>query len=160
MSDSGHTQHVDLLIVGWGKGGKTLAGVAARKGLKVALVEQSREMVGGGCINIACVPTKILIHNAEQRRDGDDPDAAFAQAVQRRDTLTGAMRKKNYSMLAELEQEVLLVFGTAQFTGERTVRVSEGDDTLELSGDTVVINTGSTHPSTTEELNEVLGALG
>lgn len=137
-----HTEHVDLLVIGWGKGGKTLAGTAARKGLRVAVVEQSREMIGGGCINIACVPTKILVHDAEQRRADDDPDAWFDRAVQRRDTLTGAMRAKNKSMLADLDQ-VLLVFGTAAFTGERTVRVSGGEDRLELTAGTVVINTGS-----------------
>ena len=65
-----HTEQVDLLVLGWGKGGKTLAGTAARSGRRVALVEQSAEMVGGSCINIACVPTKILVHDADQRREG------------------------------------------------------------------------------------------
>lgn len=68
-----HTEHVDLLVIGWGKGGKTLAGAAARRGQRVALVEQSAEMIGGTCINVACVPTKILVHEADQRRDDDVP---------------------------------------------------------------------------------------
>lgn len=102
-------------------------------------------MIGGSCINVACIPTKILIHDAEERRDADDPDEYFARAVSRRDTLTGAMRKKNLSLLDELDS-VLLVSGRATFTGEREVQVTGGDEKLRISGDTVVINTG-THPA-------------
>ena len=79
-----HTEHVDLLVIGWGKGGKTLAGVAGRRGLRVAMVEQSDDMIGGSCINVACVPTKALVHAADERRDSDDIDAYFASAVARR----------------------------------------------------------------------------
>jgi pyruvate/2-oxoglutarate dehydrogenase complex dihydrolipoamide dehydrogenase (E3) component len=137
-----HTEHVDLLVIGWGKGGKTLAGTMARAGKRVAVVEQSEMMIGGSCINIACIPTKILVHDAENKRADDDTDEYFAKAVKRRDTLTGAMRKKNYSMLADLDS-VLLVSGRAEFTGEREVRVIGGADTMTITADTVVVNTGS-----------------
>ncbi|MGC2941270.1 MULTISPECIES: FAD-dependent oxidoreductase [unclassified Brevibacterium] len=137
-----HTEHVDLLVIGWGKGGKTLAGTMARAGEKVAVVEESEMMIGGSCINIACIPTKILVHDAENKRAADDTDEYFAKAVNRRDTLTGTMRKKNYSMLAELDS-VLLVSGRAEFTGEREVRVTGGADTMTITADTVVVNTGS-----------------
>lgn len=137
-----HIEHVDLLVIGWGKGGKTLAGVAARKGLRVAVVEQSDDMIGGSCINVACVPTKILVHAADERRDTDDADAYFASAVDRRDSLTAAMRKKNFEMLADLDS-VLLVSGPATFVGERRVEVRAGDEVLQLTADNVVINTGS-----------------
>lgn len=140
-----HTEHVDVLVIGWGKGGKTLAGTAARRGLRVAMIEQSRGMIGGTCINVACVPTKILVHDAEARREDDDPDDSFDAAVERRDSLTAAMRKKNHSMLADLDS-VLLVTGHAEFTGEREVRVTGGPETLRVSADTVLINTGS-HPA-------------
>ncbi|SMX72304.1 Pyruvate/2-oxoglutarate dehydrogenase complex, dihydrolipoamide dehydrogenase (E3) component [Brevibacterium sp. 239c] len=135
-------EHVDLLVIGWGKGGKTLAGTMARAGKRVAVVEQSDAMIGGSCINIACIPTKILVHDAENKRDGDDTDEYFAKAVERRDTLTGAMRKKNFSMLNDLDS-VLLVSGRAEFTGEREVLVTGGEDTMTITADTVVVNTGS-----------------
>lgn len=99
-------------------------------------------MVGGSCVNIACIPTKILVHDAELRREGDDPQKTFEAAVTRRDTLTAAMRKKNFGMLASLG-EVLLVSGRAEFAGEREVLVTGGDEALTLTADTVVINTGS-----------------
>lgn len=137
-----HSEHVDLLVIGWGKGGKTLAGVAGRKGLRVALVEQSDQMVGGSCINIACVPTKVLVHAADERRDSDDLDTYFASAITRRDSLTAAMRKKNFDLLNTVDS-VLLVSGRAEFVGERHVAVTAGQDILHLTADTVVINTGS-----------------
>ena len=48
---------VDAAIIGFGKGGKTLAGALAAAGKTVALVEQSSGMYGGTCINVACSPT-------------------------------------------------------------------------------------------------------
>lgn len=55
---------LDLIVIGWGKGGKTPAGTVARAGHRVASVEASDQMYGGTCINIGCVPTKALIHDA------------------------------------------------------------------------------------------------
>ncbi|MEG2578168.1 MAG: FAD-dependent oxidoreductase, partial [Glutamicibacter sp.] len=58
---------LDAIVIGWGKGGKTLAGTLAKAGQRVAVIEQSSQMYGGTCINIGCVPTKALIHDAESR---------------------------------------------------------------------------------------------
>ena len=67
--------HADLLVIGFGKGGKTLAAAMGRQGKRVVMVEQSAEMYGGTCINIGCVPTKALIHDAQAR----SPDRAAAE---------------------------------------------------------------------------------
>ena len=48
----------DDIIIGFGKGGKTLAAELARRGHKVAMIERSDKMYGGTCINIGCIPTK------------------------------------------------------------------------------------------------------
>jgi len=53
----------DVTVIGGGPGGYVAAIRAAQLGLKVALVE--REFLGGVCLNIGCIPTKSLIHNAE-----------------------------------------------------------------------------------------------
>lgn len=45
-------KNYDLIIIGFGKAGKTLAAHAASHGQKVAVVEQSTKMYGGTCINI------------------------------------------------------------------------------------------------------------
>ncbi len=133
---------VDVLVIGWGKGGKTLAATLGQQGRSVAVVERSREMYGGGCINIACVPTKDLIHSAEQRRPDDDAAAWFAQAVAGRDALTTQLRAGNYARLAGIDS-VTLIDGEARFVGPREVEVTAGSDRLRVYAETIVVNTGT-----------------
>ena len=57
-----------LLVVAGGKGGKTLAMDMAHAGWCVAIVERSPEMLGGTCINLACIPSKTLIRSGEGDR--------------------------------------------------------------------------------------------
>jgi pyruvate/2-oxoglutarate dehydrogenase complex dihydrolipoamide dehydrogenase (E3) component len=59
------TEYYDDIIIGGGKAGKTLAPDLVAKGRKTALVERSLTMIGGGCINIACIPTKTMVASAE-----------------------------------------------------------------------------------------------
>lgn len=58
----------DALIIGFGKGGKTLAAKLSAAGRKVVVAEASADMYGGTCINIGCLPSKSLILSAEQAR--------------------------------------------------------------------------------------------
>ncbi|MGP5291792.1 FAD-dependent oxidoreductase [Brachybacterium tyrofermentans] len=133
----------DVLVIGWGKGGKTLAATLGGAGKRVGMVEQFDTMHGGTCINIGCVPTKTLVHDAEQRREDDDAQQFWARAVERRDTVVGKMRDVNHHMLADLDA-VTLIDGRARFTAERTVQVNGGDDVLTASADVVIVNTGAT----------------
>ena len=54
----------DALIIGFGKGGKTLAAKLSAAGRKVVVAEASADMYGGTCINVACIPSKALEHSA------------------------------------------------------------------------------------------------
>jgi probable pyridine nucleotide-disulfide oxidoreductase len=56
-------EHFDILVFGGGKAGKTLAMVQAKTGRRVAVIEAG--MIGGPCINIACIPSKAPIRSAE-----------------------------------------------------------------------------------------------
>lgn len=133
---------LDLIVIGWGKGGKTLAGTVARAGHRVAIIEASADMYGGTCINIGCVPTKALIHDADIRTGtGLDPEY-FDAAVLRRDKLTAAMRAKNFSMLDSLDS-VVTITGKASFIGPHRIRVEAGKETLELGATRIIINTGA-----------------
>lgn len=132
----------DVAVIGWGKGGKTIAGTLARAGKRVAIIEQSAEMYGGACINVACIPTKALIHSAQSRPEKDYDPEYFARAVDSRNKLTGKMRDVNYAMLADLGN-VVVIDGVARFTGPKTLVVEAGEDRLELSAETILINTGS-----------------
>ncbi|HTJ30984.1 MAG TPA: FAD-dependent oxidoreductase [Acidobacteriaceae bacterium] len=55
--------HYDLVVIGSGEGGKFLAWTFARQGKKVAVIE--RKYIGGSCPNIACLPSKNVIHSAK-----------------------------------------------------------------------------------------------
>ena len=52
----------DILVLGGGPGGYSLAIAAAKKGQKVALFE--KEHLGGTCLNVGCIPTKYLVDKA------------------------------------------------------------------------------------------------
>ncbi len=61
----------DTIVIGFGKGGKTLAIDLANKGEKVALIEKSSEMYGGTCINQACIPSKSLESQSKVIREAN-----------------------------------------------------------------------------------------
>ena len=52
-------QRYNAIIIGFGKGGKTLAAYLADQGQSVAIVERSDKMYGGTCINYACIPPPL-----------------------------------------------------------------------------------------------------
>ena len=54
----------DLIVVGAGPGGYVAAIRAAQLGMKVALVEKSKNL-GGTCLNIGCIPSKALLESSE-----------------------------------------------------------------------------------------------
>ncbi len=56
-------EEYDLVVLGSGEAGKYTAWTMAKKGLKVAVVE--RKYVGGSCPNIACLPSKNVVHSAK-----------------------------------------------------------------------------------------------
>ena len=58
-------EYYNDIIIGGGKAGKTLAPALVADGRKTALVERSLDMIGGTCINVACIPTKTMVASAE-----------------------------------------------------------------------------------------------
>ena len=137
----------DAIIIGTGQSGPALAGRLNQEGLKVAIIE--RQLVGGTCVNVGCIPTKTLVGSARI--------AAFAQRAQefgiiidsevRTDMQLVKARKdkvvadSNQGVTKWLEgmQNVDLIRGHARFTGPRTVSVN--DDVL--SAEKVFINAGA-----------------
>ncbi|MEU2226752.1 FAD-dependent oxidoreductase [Streptomyces sp. NPDC018347] len=134
--------HVDLLVIGFGKGGKTLAARMGAAGRRVALVEQSAQMYGGTCINIGCVPTKALIHHAQSRRPGEPAQDSLLAAVSATTTLTDALRDRNFAMLDDIDSVTVLT-GRARFLDEKSVEVSAGSDRLVVTAPVIVVNTGA-----------------
>lgn len=125
------------IIIGFGKGGKTLAKFLAQHGEQVLVVEKSKQMYGGTCINIACLPSKRLIIEAAH-------GTSFEDAVDGKNVMTAQLRQKNYQMLAS-EDNITVLDGTAHFTGNHTINVQTPDGKeLAYKGERIFINTGAT----------------
>lgn len=125
----------DALFIGWGKAGKTLAKQFAISGKKVAIVEKTKEMAGGTCINIACIPTKVLVVEAEKGH-------TFDEAMERRKAVVEKLNESNYQKLAK-DDQVDVYFATASFLNNQTVQLKGGEDQLDLEADYIFINTGA-----------------
>ena len=139
-------QRYNAIIIGFGKGGKTLAAYLADQGQSVAIVERSDKMYGGTCINIACIPTKTLVYEAHKslcrgERSFEEKAADYRRAIARKNEVTGFLRGKNYAMLADRDN-VDVITGTASFVSPHEVEVKTADKTLLLSGERIFINTG------------------
>lgn len=137
----------DVIIIGFGKGGKTLAADLAAHDWSVALVERSDRMYGGTCINIGCIPTKALIHKAHLaaecgRMTFDQQKAFYKQAIEDKNALTAELRDKNYHKLAD-NGKIVVYTGEGHFVSPDTVAVKIKDGTLEIKGKHIVIDTGA-----------------
>ncbi|WP_195985939.1 FAD-dependent oxidoreductase [Clostridium sp. D33t1_170424_F3] len=137
---------IDAAIIGFGKGGKTLAGALAAAGKQVAVVERSDQMYGGTCINVGCIPTKSLVHSAEasdaQGGTFEEKSARYAAAIAEKRRLTGMLRKKNFDKLNDLPN-VDVMHGTASFTGPHTLSVQTAEGREEIEAEQIFINTGA-----------------
>src|SRR5574344_636837 len=134
------------IIIGFGKGGKTIAGALASKGESTAIIEKSPKMYGGTCINVACIPTKSLEHSARLSfaQGGDFAAKAerYHNAVEEKRRLTTMLRGKNYDKA--ISAGATVIDGDASFTGKNMIVVRKADGTgEELKAKRIFINTGS-----------------
>ena len=140
-------KHYDAVISGFGKGGKTLAGSLAGMGKKVAMIEKSDKMYGGTCINVGCIPTKSLVNSAKAsviQKPGsyDEKNRLYWEAVEEKRRLTGMLRKKNFDKLNDLDN-VTVYNGLGSFVSANRVKIETAEETFEVEGDQIFINTGS-----------------
>ena len=137
----------DAVIIGFGKGGKTLAGFLAGKGQNVALVEKSDKMYGGTCINVGCIPSKKLVNSTKVLKDKglssiEDKEKFYAESIENKNTLIGALRGKNYEMLA-LKENITVYDGTGSFVSKNVVNVENNGENVQIEGEKIFINTGA-----------------
>lgn len=124
------------IIIGFGKGGKTLAKFLAQKGEEVLVIEKSNKMYGGTCINIACLPSKRLIIEAAN-------GVSYVDAVNGKNEMTAQLREKNYHMLAD-EKTVTVLDGEAHFIADHEIEVKlSNGKKAQYKGDRIFINTGA-----------------
>lgn len=142
-------ERYDGIIIGFGKGGKTLANSMANEGLKVALIEKSPKMYGGTCINVACIPTKSLENSAKivKKHNLDsfgEKDRLYREAINKKEELITALRKANFNK-ANSNKNITVITGTASFENSNTIKIIMEDtkETKIIKGDKIFINTGT-----------------
>jgi pyruvate/2-oxoglutarate dehydrogenase complex dihydrolipoamide dehydrogenase (E3) component len=147
---TGSTVEYDLLVLGSGAAGKLLSWTLARKGMKTAVIE--RKYVGGSCPNIACLPSKNIIHSAKvasyfQRSE------EFGVTKENWKIDMAVVRERKRKMVAGLVEMHLdlykktgaeLFMGSGRFLGPKTIQVTLTDGTTRLfRGKHVLINIGT-----------------
>lgn len=125
-------EQLDLVVVGGGKGGKTLVIDLAKHGYTTALIERDPDRIGGTCMNVACIPTKALVQSATVanwvRRAGgygigaELTGIAMTAIRERKQRVVGFMRGGNEWLFTHTSGLEFLL-GTAHFIGDKTVQV-------------------------------------
>jgi dihydrolipoamide dehydrogenase len=141
------TYEYDVLIIGSGPGGYVAAIRAAQLGLKVACAE-SRETLGGTCLNVGCIPSKAMLH-ASEYFDAAKNGMMAKMGVEVSPKLNlGAMHGQRLDAVKQLTGGIEFLFkknkvdwkkGRASFVDAHTVKV--GGETV--TAKEVVIATGS-----------------
>ena len=135
----------DAIIIGFGKGGKTLAAELAKRNFTVAMIERSDKMYGGTCINIGCIPTKTLVHSAEladKSASWEQKQAYYRRSVAKKEEVTSFLRQKNYRNLAD-HPNITVYTGTGSFIAPDAVEVRMAEETIRLQAPRIFVNTGA-----------------
>jgi pyruvate/2-oxoglutarate dehydrogenase complex dihydrolipoamide dehydrogenase (E3) component len=143
-------EEYDLVILGSGTGGTIAAWTFAGQGQRVAVIE--RRYVGGSCPNIACLPSKNIIHSAQVasyvRRSAEfgipKRDFTVDMSVVR-DRKRRMVSSWNDAYLGNYKKSgAEFILGSGRFIGPNTVEVAVHDGTTrQLRGAKVIINTGT-----------------
>src|SRR5580700_8263130 len=150
MSDA---ERYAAIVIGGGKGGKTLAMYLGRRNEKVALIERDPMMIGGGCINLACIPTKTFIASARLvhsiRRaaefgikvEGVSVDwMGVRKRVEEVVSEMRALNLKNFTSFPSLD----FILGTGRLVGPERVEVVQNDGKIrQLTSKRIIIDTGT-----------------
>jgi pyruvate/2-oxoglutarate dehydrogenase complex dihydrolipoamide dehydrogenase (E3) component len=144
------SEEYDVVVLGSGEGGKYIAWTLSKMGMRTVVIE--RKYVGGSCPNIACLPSKNIIHSAKIAsyfwRSGE-----FGIAKENcRIDMSGVRDRKRKMVdgLVEMHLDIFkasgteLLKGSGRFIGPKTIEVALTDGgTRVLRGEKVIISTGS-----------------
>lgn len=147
---SSQIEDFDLVILGSGEAGKYIAWTLAKKGMRTVLIE--RKYIGGSCPNIACLPSKNVVHSAKVA-DYFRRSEEFGITKENWKIDMAGVRARKRKMVDGLVDMHLtnfknsgaqLVIGTGKFIAAKTIEVTlpEGG-TRVFRGKNVVISTGS-----------------
>src|SRR5215831_629065 len=143
-------ENYDLVVLGSGVGGKLIAWTSAQKGQQAVVVE--RKYVGGSCPNIACLPSKNIIHSAKVASLFYRSEE-FGVTKENVRINMNAVRERKRKMVHNLVDIHLenyrksgaeLVMGTGRFVAPKIIEVALNDGGKRtFRGKNVVIDTGT-----------------
>ena len=138
------TKHYDLIAIGAGSGGLSVANRAASYGARVAVVESGK--IGGTCVNRGCVPKKVMWYGASMAHwlkdapgygfDVETRGFDWAALVEKREAYIQGINDWYNTYLAEPKVDVLT--GLASFNSEKSIEV----DGKTYTADHIVIAPG------------------
>jgi pyruvate/2-oxoglutarate dehydrogenase complex dihydrolipoamide dehydrogenase (E3) component len=140
----------EFVILGSGEGSKYLAWTLGAQGRRVAVIE--RKYIGGSCPNIACLPSKNIVHSAKVAQQVR-ASVEFGVFTDHFKIEMPVVRERKRRMVKDLvdihlanfkKSGVDLIIGSAKFTGPKTLEVSLADGTTRvIRGDKVIIGAGT-----------------
>lgn len=144
-------EHFDDIILGGGKGGKSLAMALGPAGHKVALIE--RGQIGGTCINVACIPTKTMVASTKLIHAAKHADSFGVRLQEAEPSLAGVLERKRRVVQGMIDTHKTLfattanmefILGTGKFVSPKEIEIAvEGGGTRTLTADRIYLNTGS-----------------
>ncbi|MGB1302092.1 MAG: mercury(II) reductase, partial [Pseudoalteromonas tetraodonis] len=148
------SEQLHVAIIGSGSGAFACAIKAAENGARVTIIEGA-DVIGGCCVNVGCVPSKILIRAAQlahqQRRnpfdglENNNPQISRALLAHQQKSRVEELREAKYESILKKNSALSLIKGYASFKNESTLIIQKPDGTNEeLHADRILIATGST----------------
>lgn len=160
-----------LVVIGGGPGGYVAAIRGAQLGAEVTLIE--KEKLGGTCLNIGCIPTKVLLHSSELLNEikeartlgievNNEVKINWTQLQNRKNTVVNTLVSGVSSLLEH--NKVKVINGTAAFEGKSSIKVTKDQGESEnIQFDNVIISSGSVPfipPIEGRELEGVINSTG
>ncbi len=142
-----------IAIIGSGSGAFAAALQSVENGAEVTMIEGS-ELIGGTCVNIGCVPSKVLIHGAQTAHyQGhhkvrgvtlNSPLINRSEMVHQQQKLVEQLRYSKYENILETNPGVKLIRGMARFKNPDTLLVTRNNGTnIEISADRILVAVGA-----------------
>lgn len=138
----------DVAVIGSGPGGYVAAIRAAQLGKSVALIE--KDLLGGCCLNVGCIPTKTLLsntavlHQVKRAKDFGITTGPISfhydQMKKRKDQVIGKIRTGLEGLIRS--NKITIYRGMAQFESPKVLKVM-GQDSLYIDAENIIIATGS-----------------
>ena len=173
------SEHFDVIVIGAGPAGYVAAIRCAQLGLKTACVDDWKDSkgkfsLGGTCLNVGCIPSKALLESSEKYEQSVKEFSHHGIGFENVSFDVSVMQKRKNKIVSELTGGIKQLFkankitqisGRAYLKPEHHVDVIDGDQTIAISAENIILATGSSPveldcaPLTDNKIVDSSGAL-